>query len=640
MKKSMLKKGICILIAVIMMIGVLPMALVHAEEETTTTDADIISGAKEGTTTDSYGATITTAKGMNSTKITYSMTAGSAGTSGNYYVAPCASVTESYYQGSRDKGVVYCFPLAFAEYLQSVEVTAQLGTYGVYVVYASVDNTNWVEIIGETTAVKVPGTGNSADKYNTLNIDEQNGGVNTVTQAVKTAMGNGTADCFYIKIVHPTDWNAPRVYGIETTVCYNTTWSSTTETDSYGATVTTTKRGTDYTEIAYSMTSGKNGTSGGYCVAIGSEGKARDDAYCGGRNSGGVIYKFPILSADSLNEISLSATIGNAYGVDVSLDNATWTEIVPDMGNTKKIEVSLDLSTAVKEALDTQQSDFVYIRFYHDSDWNAPLVYDISVNVKYVEGFEAKALDVSLDGDIGLKFGVALDNTTLSNESFRIEFVKDGETEAKQSMTLGSEDAYEINEGYQFFRLALAPAQMTEKYSIRLVNTETNEVFADAKTYSVSEYAVKMMTYDETTADVLKAMLNYGAYAQRYFVYNVENLANVGYEYTTELEAVNAPSASYTHIKGANVKATTYNVELETKVKLNVLFDNGELLTKELYAKDLDEEQSFVVDDCTFKVSFMVYAGKMLSNEGISGDLANLLKAMILYNEAANIYFE
>lgn len=335
------------------------------------------------TVTDSYGAIVRTERGTDYTKITYSMTGGSAGSSGNYQVGACYATGENFFQGSRNKAVVYRFPLVFSENLESVALTAQLGVSGLYRIYASVDNSNWIEIIGETNEVKVPGTGNSEDKYNTLNIDEQNGVVNTVTQAVKTALGTGTSEYFYIQIVHPTDWNAPKVYGIEATVCYNTTWSSKTETDNYGAIVTTIEKGTDYTEMIYSMTSGKNGTSGGYCVSIGSDGKARDDAYCGGKGSGGVIYKIPLCFSDSFLKASLSATVANKYGVDISLDNVAWTEIVPDNDNYGQKAISLDLSEAIKEALKAQDASSVYIRFYHDSDWNAPLVYNLTVNVGY-----------------------------------------------------------------------------------------------------------------------------------------------------------------------------------------------------------------------------------------------------------------
>ena len=334
------------------------------------------------TETDSFGATIRTERGDDYTEITYSMTAGSAGTSGNYLVGECATIRENFHQGSRGKAVVYRFPLVFSENLESVSLTAKLGVSGLYRIYASVDNESWVEIIGETNEAKVPTTGGNGT-YNTLDIDEQSGIVNTVTQAVKKALGDGTAKYFYVRIVHPTDWNAPKVFGIDATVRYNTTWESKTETDSYGATVTTVEKGTDYTEAVYSMTAGTGGTSGGYCVSIGSEGKARDDAYCGGKGSGGVIYKIPLLFSDSLLKASLSATVGYKYGIDISLDGSVWTEVVPDNDNSGKKAIEVDLSETVKATLGEQDASALYIRFYHDSDWNAPMVYSLSVNVTY-----------------------------------------------------------------------------------------------------------------------------------------------------------------------------------------------------------------------------------------------------------------
>ena len=180
---------------------------------------------------------------------------------------------------------------------------------------------------------------------------------------------------------------------------------------------------------------------------------------------------------------------------------------------------------------------------------------------------------------------------------------------------------------------------MTEKYSVRLVNTKTGEIFADGNAYSVAEYAVKMMEYNPSTTDILKAMLNYGAYAQVYFGVNVDHLANEGYAYTTELESVTVPTETYTHTKGETVFAVKFNVELETKVKINVLFSDDTVLTKEVSAKELNDAVTLTNGDCSFTVSFMTYAGTVLSNEGTPEPLANLLRAMILYSNAADAYF-
>lgn len=645
MKICNLKKVLCLFLVLALAVGIIPTFLVAGAEtedtETTGTDTDVINGSKAGTTTDSAGATITTEKELNATKITYSMTAGTNGTSGNFFIGSCYSKTETYYQGARNKGVIYRFPLVFSENLADIALTAQMGCGGLYQVHVSVDGETWIEVIGETTAAKVP---TPADKpeSNAVKIDEQTGLVNTVKQAVKIALGDGSAEYFYIRFMHPTDWNAPKVFGVDVSVRYYTVWSSTTETDNYGATATTVQKGTGYTSVTYEMTAGTEGTSDGYCVSKGAAGKATVDSYCGGKGFGGVIYQFPILDSDTLKSLSLATTVGNAYGIDVSLDKSNWIEIVPDTSNNGQKALSLDLNEAVKTALSEQSSDTFYIRYYHDSDWNAPKVYNLTVNAKYVKAFEFKAaaLDVSLDGDIGLLFGVALDNAVLDSSNYRLEIVKSGETEAVKSVTLGSADAYEVVAGYQFIRLALAPTQMTEQYSIRLVNTETDEVFTDTEAHSVAEYAAKMIVYNPDAKALLVAMLNYGAYAQMYFDYLPDSLANVGYAYTNELESVIAPAATYTHTKGETVQATTYNVELEAKVKINVLFSNGELLTKEIVAKDLDEKQTFMVDDCVFQVSFMAYAGAVLSDETAPEALVNLLKAMILYNTAANAYFE
>ena len=375
MKIHMYKKRLSAALAMLVLLGTFagafPVGATQPQEQPQVT-----------TQTDSYGATVTTEKSADSTVMTYSLTAGTEGSSGGYCVATGyqSKIAADCYSGAQNKPIIYRFPLFFSEELEDIDMTVKLDTGGKYSIWASVDNQTWVEIIGETT----PCTW--ADASNKVSVNNLSGIKNTLGNAVKTALGTETADYFYIKFVNPShsdSWVSPKLYNISLTVSYSTTWTSSESIDVNGAKVTTVTKGTDYTQMVYSMTAGKNGSDGSYCISTGSASKATDTIWCGGQGTGGVVYKIPLLFSESLTDISISAVIENSYGVDMSMDNVNWSEIIADTYNYGQKTLSIDLGSAVKTELAKQDQSSVYIRFYHETDWNAPLVHSLVINVTY-----------------------------------------------------------------------------------------------------------------------------------------------------------------------------------------------------------------------------------------------------------------
>ncbi|MBR4430810.1 MAG: hypothetical protein IKS75_05895, partial [Clostridiales bacterium] len=82
---------------------------------------------------------------------------------------------------------------------------------------------------------------------------------------------------------------------------------------------------------------------------------------------------------------------------------------------------------------------------------------------------------------------------------------------------------------YYVFRCDTVAKEMTDTISAQMLISE-GSADGDAYTYSVRDYAVYILNhtsdFDAETIAVVKAMLNYGASAQKFFGYKTDNLAN------------------------------------------------------------------------------------------------------------------
>ncbi|MBQ6832743.1 MAG: metallophosphoesterase, partial [Oscillospiraceae bacterium] len=122
--------------------------------------------------------------------------------------------------------------------------------------------------------------------------------------------------------------------------------------------------------------------------------------------------------------------------------------------------------------------------------------------------------------------------------------------------------------GQYILSVDVAAAQMTEQIQLRFV---CGEVTTLEKSYSVRNYAEYILQgeYPETTQNMVKWMLQYGAKAQQYFGVKTDDLANAGYE----LEEVALP----TEYKEKSVSGTIsglqyYGASLVFRNKIAVRF--------------------------------------------------------------------
>lgn len=294
---------------------------------------------------------------------------------------------------------------------------------------------------------------------------------------------------------------------------------------------------------------------------------------------------------------------------------------------------------------------------------------------KYMDNIGARLVghSLTLDGSVGVNFYMELSSEVISDSSAYMEFTLPG---GKTSTVKVSEAPTEVISGttYYKFKCQVNATAMTDTITAQIKSTVGNSKVYE---YTVKEYADYLFEHkNENTeftkaAELIEAMVNYGSYAQIYAGYNTENLA-VGdagdlksVADVTIDEYTYTPSESETKVifAGANLSllsTTTLrmwfkitDVEAESVMigyqgKSLEMKQSGDYYYVELVgipASNLDDEFNIdIIDGSTaFQVTYspMVYCANVVTRattETRTEDLKNLIKALVLYNQAADAY--
>jgi len=144
-----------------------------------------------------------------------------------------------------------------------------------------------------------------------------------------------------------------------------------------------------------------------------------------------------------------------------------------------------------------------------------------------------KGWSMTLGDDLDMNFYVSVAESDISNT--RVQISVADETLLLYPETLDNET------GNYIFSVELAAAQMTEAVTFTLL---VGDSFIETNTYTVRQYADYILNsdqFDESTKNLVRSMLVYGAKAQSYFLCNTDNYADDGIAY--ELSAVPAEIA-------------------------------------------------------------------------------------------------
>ena len=183
-------------------------------------------------------------------------------------------------------------------------------------------------------------------------------------------------------------------------------------------------------------------------------------------------------------------------------------------------------------------------------------------------------------------------------------------------------------------------------------------------TCSVKQYAEGLVAVDANYIPVISALLNYGAAAQTYKAYDVENLVNEGLSF--ELNAVDAEPARATvalsnAANGVSIKSAGVRFDYDQKiyVKLNLaegvdaedvtvtiggavaaIDENNTVYSQGINAADFEEEILVTVEYngevSTLTYSVNAYAYNMYNNANAAEATKALVKAMYAYGAAVN----
>ena len=365
---------------------------------------------------------------------------------------------------------------------------------------------------------------------------------------------------------------------------------------------------------------------------------------------------------------------------DGSFDDFIYDEDDPDTHKVTKCHVA-------KGKLDAFNTKF--------SDVNVTFVDDL---VDMGIGAHLYGHSLSLDGDIGVNFYMELDTAVAESDTAYMLFTvskNDGTTETKKvyvkevldkTATVGDKTYYQ-------FKCRVAAKDMTAEITAQMHDGDTA---GEEYTYSVKEYAAKILESPETYfpdedkrskgVALVKAMLNYGSYAQIYFdpeIDYIDDYRVACYDLGTnpwKVDDVTALTISAALNKktphvvvpdGVTFEGATLSLKSETTLSLyfknpdNVQFDvtpgvlnpDGTYIETDpsgdytivrirgISAKDLNYEMRILINctgqDVYYSVGYkpLYYCQRVLESDTTSDELKNVSKALFCYWQAANDYF-
>lgn len=277
---------------------------------------------------------------------------------------------------------------------------------------------------------------------------------------------------------------------------------------------------------------------------------------------------------------------------------------------------------------------------------------------------------LTLDGNIGVNFFIETAEN-VSDDAYIKFTLPDGTT----SNVNISDITPEVKNNITCYRVTceVAAKEMTEAVTVQLIDGEKEgSVFS----HSVKQYADIIINDDTDTytneKPLVLAMLNYGAYAQQYFQYNTSDMSadldKADVSAVTKETLQSFVKNTYSN-DSVSLKAANLTLESETTLTLgflpgigvsvdNLTFTIGEesvqpvskggytcVVIEGIAANNLDKDYVVTVNDGTNTLTViynpMTYCYNVLKSDNsatVTDNLKNVVRALYLYNQAANTY--
>lgn len=293
----------------------------------------------------------------------------------------------------------------------------------------------------------------------------------------------------------------------------------------------------------------------------------------------------------------------------------------------------------------------------NDLTWFTPAVV-------YTDGVASMyGTNLSLKGNIGLNFYMQFPAATLADAGAKV-VAKVGNAES-EFLVKDAETVIVDGNECRVFSADVAVKDMDTNVQVQTVLS--NGTKGETYTYSVGDYAQQVLENAAyaSAQPLVKEMVNFGAQTKGYFA--GETVAA-----TQEMNAVTAQTLEGYRVKTngtlpAGVTVVGSNLELKGETTLKIYFTaedisaveckvdgvsvaevvgvqakGGEtvyvLTVEDIAAKDLDTDHVFSIGGYEITYNALSYAYTVLSTSSDAG-LVNVVKALYLYNQAANAYF-
>ena len=266
---------------------------------------------------------------------------------------------------------------------------------------------------------------------------------------------------------------------------------------------------------------------------------------------------------------------------------------------------------------------------------------------------KVESWNLTLGSDLSVNFKINVDDSIRNTAKISMK-VAGKPTVYPVSELIGTNEEY-------YLSVKLAAAQMTEDIVVQITNGADKST---AKTYSIKSYAMQIIAgdYPEETKTLVTQMLHYGAAAQTYFNYRLDDMANAGLEQAVHTTPVASNVASYTgKVDGITYDGATMLFKDKIGVRFYFVVDgnvddyrftvNGQECSPEkkgeryyievanVNPQDMDEQVTVRVNDTlTVVYSPMNFVANMYQKG--SEKLQALVQALYSYHMAAEAYLK
>ncbi|MDE6664721.1 MAG: hypothetical protein K2K14_00810 [Ruminococcus sp.] len=262
---------------------------------------------------------------------------------------------------------------------------------------------------------------------------------------------------------------------------------------------------------------------------------------------------------------------------------------------------------------------------------------------------------ISLDGNIGVNFYMELDESVVKDENAYMQFtLPNGHI---QAVNVSDAKQTPVDEKiYYVFSCNVAAKEMFDTIKAQIISGDKKGKVYE---YSVMDYADCILrnpdNYDDKTVELVREMLYYGQTADLYFSSSIIKSDSGLDKVTADTLKKFEKQTNGTLPDGIEYYGSSLLLESETTVRhyfkaakgiSSVIeygfsgYKNGYYYTDitGISAANLGTPQTTTIGDWSISYSPMSYAYDVLNSDTASDNLKNLVKALYLYNQAAEAY--